>query len=763
MSDFKFYVNIYASSNTASPLGVGPIESVSDWRYTARDSQAGEFTMEMAANDPMAAYLRNRRVVRAFALLENGWGQVGNGIIESIETIPGTDGRARLRVSGPNLMGELKYINMGQRQIGADGDYGLANSILTLQDAAPEWNFTANVAISDYIVAKFDGESVLGAALYIAEKTQMHLTMTTPVIPEKTMVFWGTYLDSGVRAIRARGDLPTGACAITSLTQTIDTHDLLTRIYPFGAGDDHETSLTLSATTRSAPVGYTLNKTDNYIQNDTAVTLYGLVDYPYIEFKEIVPLSGTNADYEAASDMLFEAALLELERRSNLDEQTTYALTIAQCNQLLAPVETMRLVYRDPEQNIDVDADLYILEVTWQMDTRGIRTTGLVVSTHPYWPKRVGDNAAGRVIQSKIYQTHQQISLNEWWSHKEMLIGSDQTDHMGTFPWVMGASVVTIKEVLFRFKVEGILTGAYTYAYAGGATSVVISAAADTGDTTVTIDLNSAGSTNAASAGTSDLNSAGSTNSASAGTSDLNSAGSTNSASAGTSDLNSAGSTNSAFAGTTDDNTAPLVTGNNSAPGDPHTHTIAAHSHASTTFSHSHVMPQHTHGFTTTHAHVLPQHTHGFTTTHAHVLPQHTHGFTATHAHVIPQHTHTNTAHHHSSPQHVHGLPALTPTFGLQRVAPAGTYAIGNLEYSVNGGAWVSLDTATAVPSATGWYQLDITEDVTDPLIPFRPVQTSGHNAVEIRCKTAVAGTGKSALIQAMLGVRTTIQGVSVA
>ena len=452
MSDFQFYVNIENAAGTK--LGSGPLASASDWRYTARFDRAGTISFTIAANDPQVGIVQNRRIARAFALLNGVWTEVGAGRIDSIETVIGRDGRVSLQVSGLDLLVELADRNIGNFEVGRGSGALHSIALAALATVAPAgWTFTpASAPQSNFVYARYSGESVLGALVHLANSSQSHFYRST----DRTVVFSSSFTNSGVRAIQARGDLAASTCGVVSLKRTVDTHDLLTRIYPFGSGTG-DSRLTLRATDRSAPTGYTLSKALNYIENDAATAEYGLVDHPQVEFKEITPIANTGSDSRSAANRLFDAALYELRRRSTLASQETYSVAVQGCSQLLRPLQTMRLVYRDDEQGISVDDDLYILETTWEVDTNGVRTSRLVVSTLDRWPDNDESAAADRAVQGRVFQAHPQMGPNSYWKSNTLFVGSDQTDHVAQLPFVLGNEVVNVQQVLFRYKVDRVL------------------------------------------------------------------------------------------------------------------------------------------------------------------------------------------------------------------------------------------------------------------------------------------------------------------
>ncbi len=123
--------------------------------------------------------------------------------------------------------------------------------------------------------------------------------------------------------------------------------------------------------------------------------------------------------------------------------------------------------------------------------------------------------------------------------------------------------------------------------------------------------------------------------------------------------------------------------------------------------------------------------------THNVTVPAHTHGVS------VPSHT-------HSTPNHTHDLtPNITMQYGIFEESAGNTLALANLVIKLNSGA----DLITSVVDiGSGWYQLDITDALTDAV--FRPSQTNN----EITITTA---TAKTARIEAQLTVRGVVQAVA--
>lgn len=129
----------------------------------------------------------------------------------------------------------------------------------------------------------------------------------------------------------------------------------------------------------------------------------------------------------------------------------------------------------------------------------------------------------------------------------------------------------------------------------------------------------------------------------------------------------------------------------------------------------------------------------------------HLHGVTAhTHDVSIPAHTHSTPNHSHTTPDHTHTLtPSISMEYGIFEESGANTLALTNLIIKLNGGS----DLRTSVVNVgSGWYELDITDGLTDTV--FRPSQENNEIAI-------TTTTAKTARIEAQLTIRGVVQAVA--
>jgi hypothetical protein len=131
----------------------------------------------------------------------------------------------------------------------------------------------------------------------------------------------------------------------------------------------------------------------------------------------------------------------------------------------------------------------------------------------------------------------------------------------------------------------------------------------------------------------------------------------------------------------------------------------------------------------------------------------HYHGVGATvHSHSvsIPAHTHSTPNHSHNTPNHTHSLtPQITMQYGIFEESAGNTLAKANLVIKLNGGSDLN---SSVVDIGNGWYELDITDALTDSA--FRPTQENNEIAI-------TTATAKTARIEAQITVRGVVQAVA--
>lgn len=383
--------------------GRGAIEPLA-WKWTARVDAAGAVEAKVPALDPQATLLASKVVVRAkgqYAPLQT-LADFGAGVIDSIAK--SGDGLAgTITAGGFDLLGELNTRIVGDLLLsdGAGAAMAAADVLDTVIAFAPSGWTTSGTPSRD-VYQQFKGETVLAAYSKIAEVTGDHFRLGAG--REVVWIAAGTFTASGVRAEAAGAPIAlegnTAVCQLMSITETADTHDVYSRIYPYGSGSG-DARLTIAGidTSGRPPTGYTDNiaSAPYYIEKTATTTAYGLIERE-VDFSDIgaaeSSAGGTTVNAQSAANALYDAALRKLALAAN--PQKAYKLEIAGLQQALAPGTTIRVVYcgyvfddkGNPLRWLDLNTDLFILAVTHDFDGHGLRKTTLDVTATEtdQWP-----------------------------------------------------------------------------------------------------------------------------------------------------------------------------------------------------------------------------------------------------------------------------------------------------------------------------------------------------------------------------------------
>ncbi|MCB0136473.1 MAG: hypothetical protein KDD75_15320, partial [Caldilineaceae bacterium] len=699
--------------SSGNVLGPGPITSAAGWESTARMDRAGTFSFEMPASDSKSSLVEPLRIVRCYALVGGAWTEVGAGVVERIETQIGDDGGVTLRVSGSDMLALLS--NFSPIQYYLDGSTVLPVGAVTHAQAVSglepnDWTFVPDAAppVND-LTGRWNYETTLQACVSLAAKCQTHFYLSG----FREVTFASATADSGIRATKAASGGP--VAAISGVRKIEDGADIVTEIIPFGAGNA-DARLTMISHTRTVPTGFTTFVTPNgwwmSLSEDAPYSQYG-PRRRVVQWTDISPISSTDGDIEAAANMLFDQAYRYLVQHNRPAE--FYDLSLIECPAILRPLQTIRVVYRDVAQNVNIDADLLILEVTTEVQADGPRVTGLVVSTVDRWPESDAGAVVQRLVQSQLYEAAPQLNANSYVISYTKPVDDAET---ANFRFRFDSEVVQLTRLTFDFQllplestVKSVAGTEVTTPAGGGSTTP-----SGGGSTTVS----GGGSTTVSGGGSTTPSGGGGTTPSGGGTT-------TDSGSGHTHELNLANSTSG---------TAVYFAGTGSPPtGDFRTSGGGKVNTSSTGSGHTHSVPDHTHS-TPNHVHDTPNHTHA-TPNHQHATPDHTHS--------TPNHTHTFT-------------PTITAAYGIFRDSAGNTFGLTDLEYSVDGSTWYAFTVGVNgfASLGDGWYRVDLTSLLQNSTT-LRP--TANNNAVQVRRKAA--GAIKKAMIEAQINVRTIIQAIA--
>jgi hypothetical protein len=231
------------------------------------------------------------------------------------------------------------------------------------------------------VYLSFAGESVLTALVRIAETLGENFILGTG----KTIVWLrDDETDNGLRAVAGVDGVAAESNAEIVLIQDVrvseDATELCSRVLPWGGGIG-QLRPTLADTTRSAPSGYTLSKTDNYLLCDAAEASYGQIEHPLLA-QDVVARDTTATQRQQAADALFDRALEYLAQHAT--PLTTYAVEVVMASTTIQPGALMRLVYDewvDGYHALAIDDLFWLTGVSRRIGPDGIRITGLEMAT----------------------------------------------------------------------------------------------------------------------------------------------------------------------------------------------------------------------------------------------------------------------------------------------------------------------------------------------------------------------------------------------
>lgn len=190
---------------------------------------------------------------------------------------------------------------------------------------------------------------------------------------------------------------------------------------------------------------------ESRIENVIARQTYGY-QYTAVQFKEIAPLSNSDADIAEAANQLFKAAYNWLRTRDN--PAYFYRLSVAKLDKALLPGQLIRTVakgYVEGVNYLNIDRDLIVMETTTEIDAAGVRTTGLVVATTDRWPASDAEQAASEFHQAEVYGVHHQMGpAVDTISYIEYI----DDDHGATLYFWLGEETTIVNQVVIRMRTD---------------------------------------------------------------------------------------------------------------------------------------------------------------------------------------------------------------------------------------------------------------------------------------------------------------------
>ena len=451
----RYWIDI--EDRNGNKYGDGPIYTALYWEDTDPLDKAGTFTFAMPAGDPRRAIVKEKRIARCYTLVMGMPTELGAGIIDKITPRIDVVGNVTLEVSGDSLLRELANRSVGFLSLCDEEGNGVTDGIGQIMNCAPAgWSVDGSVGTREpagTVYASFAGESALNALVKVANQKGEHFRLQSG----RKIAWLGPAtgsVSSGIRAIQDGDpiaiDANPNACIVQELTEEQDTYDICTRIYPFGSGIG-DARLTLAACTRPVPAGFSLDKAANCLINNAAETKYGRID-KYLSFKDVSPISNTDADLESAANVLFDQASIYLTRHSTAEK--FYTIKVLKLDKLVRPGQTIRVVFRriiDNFEAYNIDRDLFILEAKNRIDNTGIRTTEIQVSTVDRYPENEQSFTVSQMDTGQSMESHPQLNANAYVvSYRESMDNSKPA----VIDFWLGREVLNVIQVALRFRID---------------------------------------------------------------------------------------------------------------------------------------------------------------------------------------------------------------------------------------------------------------------------------------------------------------------
>ena len=459
MTQPRIWLDVQVGGET---VGEGPILEIESFSSRARLNRAGDWTATLPATDPRAAELLTpRRSVLAYAMIGATPTLIGGGVIDTLTTQMSAD-RETLVVSGRDLVEELGRLTVGELTL---LDSGLDDF---LDDNMPSrWEYSLT-GTPPAFVARFSYEGLLGCMAALVDKLPLWFRRRTLSGNIRHLDVLAELPDDYTLLAAASGDAVAmegneDVCLIREITETRQAADVIGRVYAFGAGNA-AARLTMAAATvwpdgdslsgaYTTPEGDTIvfDRAANVLTNQTAETAYGRVERA-AAWKDISPLTNTDADVVSAANMLVAAAVEHLRR--NRAPAYEYSMSVAAVRRELLPGDLIWVTARRTRDGMvptSINAAMRVMEVATTVDTDGVRIDGLTVATVDHWPTTDTEMIVAEIRQAMVMERLPQMSTSiDTISYAEPI----DDDYAANFHFWLGDETTTVSQILVRFRVD---------------------------------------------------------------------------------------------------------------------------------------------------------------------------------------------------------------------------------------------------------------------------------------------------------------------
>ncbi|MBZ0295004.1 MAG: hypothetical protein K8L99_20745, partial [Anaerolineae bacterium] len=411
----QIWADVY--SPQATLLGPGPIVHISGARINRGLDGADSFSFDVPGTDARGLdLLQTKRRIQLKTLDGGNEINLGRFIIENIGARDTSSGWTR-SCSGPGQLGELKFKTTRRgRKYDAQTVSAVIDSLLGLTSG-----WTRSGSSSNLVNVRYDGATLLKAVQSLVTQQGIHFRQGASGILEV-----GAFGESnGLRAINtAVASVGLGVnddvMLIESFSLDEDSEAIVNWLEPLGAGRG-DAALTLEKSTRTTP--YTIQsetgpdgRTVYFIEDASSQAANGLIEKTGT-FKDIAPLSNSEADQIAAANALYDMAASWLQRYSQ--KYVAYTMSVKKVPKLIKPGEKIHVSYHgwitdEAGERVDfrtIEDDFWVMEVSTTFSTSGI-TTHLKVATIDRYEQDVTGIILGALEEIRI----QNVSVEPYFS-----------------------------------------------------------------------------------------------------------------------------------------------------------------------------------------------------------------------------------------------------------------------------------------------------------------------------------------------------------
>lgn len=454
-------------SSPGVKTGPGPVINLVSFSSRSRLNQAGDWTATVPAMDDRAVeLLQPRRPVLAWGMVDGARVFLGGGVIESLR-VRVADGVPMLEVSGRDLLEELNRGTVGDVVVQQPTTTGMSLISFVQANRPSTWGLRPISPLNVDFEAHFVYDTFMGSLTAMTERLPFWFRLaSSPAQPRTLQVMKALETYTRIYALANADPIAVErnplACLITSITEERQAADMVTRVIAWGAGTA-AARLTLAAATKwpdgtsitstyfdAAGDAYTSNREENTITNLSAEADYGRIERA-MAWKDIGPVSNTNADLTAAANTLVVAVCEHLRR--NREPNYVYSLSVVGVRDTgLLPGHMVRVTARqfvDGQRPIDIDRTMTILGIATQVDVNGIRTAGLTVATQAQWPASDQGVIVSELRQSAVMQALPQMGPSvDTISYREPI----DDDYSADLRFWLGNETTVVNQVLVRFR-----------------------------------------------------------------------------------------------------------------------------------------------------------------------------------------------------------------------------------------------------------------------------------------------------------------------